>query len=256
MFAAYDGLSATAVEALAGKDLILSVWDKTGENLLAIKGQQGLTINRSADSIEITSKDTEGDWKSKMAGMKEWSIDTDGLYLTSDASHNTLSEAFENGDPVCVKVVNKKLKKGMFAGFAVITDYPIEAPHDDAATYSITLEGQGKLVDLSSSPLEEDTMPQGMPSLEYLTVVSVPGTDSGDTAVFVNPVLTGGHKYFYRTGKAPLTYPAYGEVISSTEWDGSSEISGLTAGQQILVIETDSAGKTVKAGAATISTKV
>lgn len=161
LFAGHDGLSQTAVNAIAGKDIIIAVWDATGENLLAVKGQQGLTINRSADSIEISSKDTEGGWKSKISGMKEWSIDTDGLYVTGDESHAILSKAFEDSNPVCVKVVNKKTKKGMFAGFACITDYPIEAPYDDAMTYSLTLEGQGKLVDLSAEPLETDTMPGG-----------------------------------------------------------------------------------------------
>ena len=175
----YDGITAPTAQALAGKDLILSIWDSTGENLLAIKGQQGLTINRSADSIEITSKDTEGDWKSKIAGMKEWSIDTDGLYYVGDTSHTALSIAFENGDPVCVKVVNKKLKKGMFAGFAVITDYPLEAPHDDAVTFSITLEGQGKLVDLTATPLDTDTMPQGVATAETASVNTTSTNTSG-----------------------------------------------------------------------------
>lgn len=154
----FDGLSPEAVNAIAGKDIILALWNTTGDKLLAISGQQGLTINRAADSIEINSKDTEGGWKSKIAGMKEWSIDTDGLYVTGDESHNILSKAFENGDSVCLKVINKKAKKGMFAGFAAVTDYPIEAPYDDAMTYSLTLDGQGKLVDLTSSPLESDTM--------------------------------------------------------------------------------------------------
>lgn len=175
----YDGITAPTVQALAGKDLILAIWDSTGENLLAIKGQQGLTINRSADSIEITSKDTEGDWKSKIAGMKEWSIDTDGLYYVSDTSHTALSTAFENGEPVCVKVVNKKSKKGMFAGFAVITDYPLEAPHDDAVTFSITLEGQGKLVDLTANPLDTDTMLQGMAAVETASVSTTSANTSG-----------------------------------------------------------------------------
>lgn len=175
----YDGITAPTVQALAGKDLILAIWDSTGENLLAIKGQQGLTINRSADSIEITSKDTEGDWKSKIAGMKEWSIDTDGLYYVSDTSHTALSTAFENGEPVCVKVMNKKSKKGMFAGFAVITDYPLEAPHDDAVTFSITLEGQGKLVDLTANPLDTDTMPQGMAAVETASVSTTSANTSG-----------------------------------------------------------------------------
>ena len=175
----YDGLTAPVVQALAGKDLILSVWDSTGTTLLAIKGQQGLTINRSSDSIEITSKDTEGDWKDKIAGMKEWSIDTDGLFYASDTSHTTLSTYFDNGDPVCIKVVNKKQKKGMFAGFSVITDYSLEAPHDDAVTFSMSLEGKGKLVDLTAEPLDSDTMPEGYAAAE--TSQSTASNDQSDT---------------------------------------------------------------------------
>lgn len=248
---AYCDFSSTAAKALAGKDVLLSVWNATGDNLLAISGQQGLTINRSADSIEITSKDTEGGWKSKIAGMKEWSIDNDGLYVPNDESHTILSQAFENGDPVCVKVVNGKTKAGMFGGLAVITDYPIEAPYDDAVTYSLTLEGMGRLVDLSLEPVSPDTMPDGSAALEPLTVVSVAGASSG-TNVYVNPVKGASNKYFYKTGDAPLVYPAYGEVITQTAWDGSAVITATT-GKQIMIIETDSAGKALKAGVATVT---
>lgn len=94
--------------------------------------------------------------------MKEWSIDTDGLYVNGDAAHKRLSEAFDEGDYVCVKVINKKTQKGMFGGLATITDYPIEAPYDDAVTYSLTLEGAGRLVDLTENPLENDTMPKSI----------------------------------------------------------------------------------------------
>lgn len=163
---AYDGnaycdFSAASAKAMAGKDIVLSVWSENGDSLLAIAGQQGLTINRSADSIEITSKDTEGGWKSKLAGMKEWSIDTDGVYVQGDESHSALSKAFNNGDPVCIKVVNKKTAKGMFGGLAAITDYSLEAPYDDAMTYSLSLEGMGELVDLTEEPVADELMPGG-----------------------------------------------------------------------------------------------
>lgn len=153
-----------ATEAMAGKDILLCIWNSTGTTLLAVKGQQGLTINRSADSIEINSKDSSGGWKGKLAGMKEWSIDTDGLWVSSDESHKILSEAFENGDAVCIKVVNRKTQKGMFGGLAAVTDYPIEAPYDDAVTYSISLEGNGKLVDLNNETLAVDTIPDSLKS--------------------------------------------------------------------------------------------
>ena len=250
----YCDFTSSVAKAIAGKDILLCIWNLEGTQLLAISGQQGLTINRSADSIEITSKDTEGGWKSKIAGMKEWSIDNDGLYVPNDESHTILSQAFEDGDPVCVKVINGKTKRGMFGGLAVITDYPIEAPYDDAVTYSLTLEGMGRLVDLTLDAVNPDTMPAGSAAIEALTVVSVEGEASGSTAVYINPVKGAENKYFYKVGAAPLDYPAYGEVISQTSWDGSSDITA-TAGQQIMIIETDTDGKALKAGVATVTAK-
>ena len=57
---AYCDFTSSAAKAIAGKDILLAVYNAGGDKLLAISGQQGLTINRSADSIEITSKDTAG----------------------------------------------------------------------------------------------------------------------------------------------------------------------------------------------------
>ena len=70
--------------------------------------------------------------------------------MPTDETHKTLSKAFTNSDPVCVKVIDGKRKKAMFGGLAFITDYPLEAPYDDAMTYSISLEGNGALVDLTT----------------------------------------------------------------------------------------------------------
>lgn len=144
----YCDFTQSATKAMAGKDIILAIFNSTGDKLLAVAGQQGLTINRSKDTIEITSKDTEGGWKSKIGGMKEWSIDNDGLYVRSDESHTELSSYFEGDDPVCIKVLDMKKKVGMFGGLAIVSDYSFEAPYDDAMTYSIKLDGIGALVDL------------------------------------------------------------------------------------------------------------
>ena len=249
----YCDFTSSAAKAVAGKDILLAIWSADGSKLLAISGQQGLTINRSADTIEITSKDTQGGWKSNIAGMKEWSIDNDGLYVPNDESHSILSQAFEDSDPICIKIINGKTKTGMFGGLACITDYPLEAPYDDAMTYSITLSGMGPLVDLTTNPVSPDEMPDGTAALGGLTVVSMPGESAGQTNIYVNPVRGSGNKYFYKTGDAPLTYPSYGETVSQTHWDGEASISGVTAGNQIMVIETDSSGKALKAGVATIS---
>ncbi|MBF2413756.1 phage major tail protein, TP901-1 family [Listeria welshimeri] len=138
-----------AAKAVAGKDVLLAIFNAAGDKLLAVAGQQGLTINRSKDSIEITSKDTVGGWKSKIGGMKEWSIENDGLYVADAASHQELAKYFESDAPVCVKVINQICKKGLFGGLAIVADYSFEAPFDEAMTYSIKLDGMGALVDLT-----------------------------------------------------------------------------------------------------------
>ena len=38
---AYCDFSSTAAKALAGKDILLAIWNAAGEKLLAISGQQG-----------------------------------------------------------------------------------------------------------------------------------------------------------------------------------------------------------------------
>ena len=145
----------TAAKAVAGKDILLCVYNADGSKLLAVSGQQSLTINRSADEIEVNSKDTQGGWKSKISGMKEWSIDNEGLYVTSEESHQVLGAAFENSDPVCLKIVNTKSQENLLGGVAYVTEYTLEAPYDDAMTYSATFSGNGALVDLSEETYAE-----------------------------------------------------------------------------------------------------
>lgn len=155
----YCKFDASAANAVAGKSVLVCIFDETGVELLATTGQQGLTINRSADSIEVGSKDSGG-WKNYLAGLKEWSIDTDGLYVASDAAMKLLNKYFYEGGTICVKVVNVATYSSLFGGLATITDLSVEAPFDDAMTYSATFQGKGELFDLS----EDETatqMPKG-----------------------------------------------------------------------------------------------
>lgn len=146
----YAQLTSALNTAIAGKDLVLALYDPTAFTLLAVAGQQGLTINRDKDTFEVTSKNSNG-WKEFIGGLNEWSIDNDGIYVRSDVTHNALKEAYASGDPLLIKVVNIKTSKDMFGGLAILNSYPIEAPYDDAVTYTIGLQGTGELVDLADA---------------------------------------------------------------------------------------------------------
>lgn len=148
-YGAVDYCDIPAAAASSGGNWLLCIFTLDGSQLLGVAGQRSLTINRSAEALDTTSKMTGGGWKSQIAGAKEWSIDTDGVYVMGAQSHKLLGNLFVSGDLVCVKIIDKKAKKSLFGGLATITEYNLEAPYDDAVTFSLNLAGNGALVDLT-----------------------------------------------------------------------------------------------------------
>lgn len=92
-------------------------------------------------------------------------------------------------------------------------------------------------------------------SLGELTVTSEEGTETGKTAITVEPEKTEGNSYKYKVAANP-TVPTYGAVCTSgyTNWNGTDEISA-TAGQKIVIVEVNSDNKAKRAGIATIVAK-
>ncbi|ARK29049.1 phage major tail protein, TP901-1 family [Halalkalibacter krulwichiae] len=110
---------------------------------LVLAGQRNASLTRSAESIDATSKDTEGFWKESLQGFKEWSIDADGAYVSNDAAYTELERSFINSENVDVLI---ELPSGTkYVGNATITDFSMEFPYDDLVTYSISLQGNGAL---------------------------------------------------------------------------------------------------------------
>ena len=124
-----------ATNAKRGLDIKISI----GEQFLA--GQRGATLNRSAETIDITNKVSAG-WKESITSVKEWSVDCDGVFVEDDTALKALETAFNANTMVDVKISDGEWG---YKGKAIITDFPIEAPYDDAATYSLTLQGTGEL---------------------------------------------------------------------------------------------------------------
>ena len=198
-FALPNFCNTSGMSAVTGKDILLMLYGDNDE-LLAIAGQQSLSLSRTADSIDNSSKDTEGGWKGSVAGMKSWSIEVGGLYVASDESMRVLAKKFENSDGVCVVIKNIKTDTLMFGGVAYITDFPLEAPYEDNVTYSVSLSGDGKLVDLATvfvSPSEvEASIPTSGSVTKTCDIIGAKGTvtatsdKTGVTASVSGDVLT------------------------------------------------------------------
>lgn len=121
--------------ANTGTDAV-PVWTK-------IAGQRGATLNRSAETMESTSKDSTG-WKEFEQSFKEWSIEAEGLLVDGDAGYLELEEAFNNGTKLKVEL-KMDTAGDKWTGSVIVTDLPVEMPYDDLVSYSVTLQGSGAL---------------------------------------------------------------------------------------------------------------
>ncbi|MRX54701.1 phage major tail protein, TP901-1 family [Bacillus idriensis] len=105
-----------------------------------VAGQKGGTLTREYDTIDVTSKDNMG-WNDEEYGNASWSIEADGLLVEDDAGFLALEAAFEGAE--YVKVRFQTQAGNNYEGSAIISDFSVEAPYDDSATYSLTLNGKG-----------------------------------------------------------------------------------------------------------------
>lgn len=105
-----------------------------------VGGQRGATLNRSAETVDVTSKDSNN-WLQSEYGLREWSIDFDGLLIESDIAFAELEDALMNQLKLMVRFETAAGNK--YEGTALLTDFPIEGPYDGEATYSGTLMGDG-----------------------------------------------------------------------------------------------------------------
>lgn len=156
----YCPIDSESLDVMAGKDLLLAIFDSTGVELLAIAGQQSYKLNREADTTDVNTK-TNGGWGQSVVGIKTWGVECGGAMVANDKSHKILSDAFNEGKPLCLKTIDIKRMKSMYGGWAHITSYPIDAPYDDMVSYETSFKGNGPLYDLSEMT-NVDKMPEGV----------------------------------------------------------------------------------------------
>ena len=133
---------------IKGNQVLIEFQNEEGE-WIKLAAQRGGTLNRTAATLDVSNKEGFG-WNDSESGNKEWSIDCDGLLVDGDDSLDTLDAIWENGD--CVRVRVRFPSGKVKVGQAIITDFPHEFGYEDAATYSMTLQGKGPLETDQTAP--------------------------------------------------------------------------------------------------------
>lgn len=123
-------------------DLEVTLTDP-GPTYTTVAGQRGATLNRGTSTADATSKDTPG-WEENLPVLSNWSVEMDALLITDDAGYLALQRAHRYRRRVNVVIEDGALTE---SGVGTITDFPQEAPHDDVATVSATIQGTGALAE-------------------------------------------------------------------------------------------------------------
>lgn len=97
-----------------------------GDTYTVLKGEQTNSVNRSAESIDISDKDT-GAWGSTMAGKKSFTMDVTVYADNTDANQMAMLNAFYTDETV--KVFVGKMGEG---------DTPAEGEAFEATIVSIS----------------------------------------------------------------------------------------------------------------------
>lgn len=128
-----------------GKDVKFTV----GEN--ALGASRGLSLDISADTIDTTTRSSNG-WTEHMPSVKSWTASTDGLYVRNEQALSAIKTAFLNDEIVPISM---EFPDGAtIDGEAIITSFPIEAPYDDAVTFSAEFQGTGRLNFADGTPAD------------------------------------------------------------------------------------------------------
>lgn len=130
--------------AMRGLDVLIKVNVGTDEapEYIAVGAQRGASLSRSAETLDKTSKDSDG-WQESLAGLKSWSISTDGLLILDDEGYEALENAYMMSENVLIQFSTKS--GAMFEGDAIITAIDLDAPYDDLISYTAEFQGSGAL---------------------------------------------------------------------------------------------------------------
>ncbi len=105
-----------------------------------IGGQTTADFDMSADSIDASNK-SSGGWGETYAGIKSTELSLEGIICKSDEGYTALKDAFIKGEAVdlCRYAANGTADRNWYN----ITELSDSTPHDDMATFSVTLAGIG-----------------------------------------------------------------------------------------------------------------
>lgn len=127
-----------------GKDLLVKI-DLTGDgNFQTVAGLRATRVSFNAESVDVTSLESQGGWRELLggAGVKSAAVSGSGVFR-DEASDGRVREIFFNGETPDFQVVIPDF--GIVEGPFQVASVEYGGTHDGEATYELALASAGSL---------------------------------------------------------------------------------------------------------------
>lgn len=142
-----------SIEILVGKDSrakVNGVIPKpVSPTYVVLGGTRGLEKNASWDTIDITNRSSTGNVRESLVTYLAVDGSTDGVYLPETAANIAATETYftapPSGQPYAwIRVTRPGPTAGKVSEemYVLLTEFSFSAPHDDAATFSVSWKGE------------------------------------------------------------------------------------------------------------------
>lgn len=128
-----------------GKDLLIKIDLTSNGNFETIAGLRATRVSFNAESVDITSLESQGGWRELLggAGVKSAAVSGSGVFRDA-ASDARTREIFFNGETPDFQIVIPDF--GIVEGAFQVTTIEYGGTHDGEATYEMALSSAGQLV--------------------------------------------------------------------------------------------------------------
>ncbi|MDX2483414.1 phage major tail protein, TP901-1 family [Antarcticimicrobium sediminis] len=128
-----------------GKDLLIKV-DMTGDGLFeTIAGLRATRVSFNAESVDVTSLESQGGWRELLSGAGVRSAAISGAGVFKDAGTDERArQLFFDGEVPDFQVIIPDF--GIVEGPFQVTALEYAGSHDGEATYEMSMESAGMLV--------------------------------------------------------------------------------------------------------------
>ncbi len=127
-----------------GKDLLVKMDMTGGGQFETIAGLRATRISFNAESVDVTSLESQGGWRELLsgAGVKSASISGSGVFKDDDTDERARQVFFDGLTPECQVIIPDF---GIVEGAFQVTSIEYAGNHNGEATYEMSLASAGAL---------------------------------------------------------------------------------------------------------------